>query len=60
MAHRVLAKSDYAEVMQAQHDPRGQTPSRPQIIRDSSPDLPRLLDDFREFGGVCVFETIFG
>lgn len=33
---------------------------RAQIIRDSSPDLPTLLDDYRDFGGVCVFETIFG
>ena len=33
---------------------------RAQIIRDSSPDLPTLLDDYREYGGVCVFETIFG
>jgi len=31
-----------------------------QIIRDSSPDLPTLLDDYRDYGGVCVFETIFG
>ena len=31
-----------------------------QVIRDDSPDLPSLLDDYNEFGGVCVFETIFG
>jgi hypothetical protein len=31
-----------------------------QVIRDSSPDLPTLLDDYKEYGGVCVFETIFG
>ena len=31
-----------------------------QVIRDSSPDLPTLLEEYKDYGGVCVFETIFG